>query len=178
MKDSVLLPVLLRHKRTLNPYAYHLAKVDWSVFGTLTWEQDIFCDYTLDAELLRRGDFYWLICVACKKLKLRQRRLAIYRRTEFSQGMRGHCNFLIAKRGAEKVTSRELAHTLTRIWTQESWKGLAVIQPFDIERHLNGITYQSKREFDSFGNELWLFEEFTPALKRLFQNNAGCNIYQ
>jgi len=70
-----------------------------------------------------------------------------------------------------------LADTLQDVWTQRSQrKGIAKIEPFDREHHLEGVTYQSKQEFDSNGNELWLSEDFSPALQRLFRENVALSM--
>lgn len=169
-----LVEALIPRTRSLNPYAYHLEQIDWLIFGTLTWEQDALTSYTQRAEDLRRKDFYRLIGLTCGRLGLRTRELAIYRKTEWGKGKRGHCNFLIARYGTHNVTASELAKTLQDAWT---WGGKplgrAKIEAFDSQKRLEAVTYQSKREFDSRGNELWMPEDFSPALKKLFLRTAS-----
>lgn len=113
--DESLVDMLLSRLTSVNPYAFHLAKVPWAVFGTLTWQRD--AATTATAEALRRKDFWWLIALTCCRLRLRPRRLAIYRKTEWGRGNRGHCNFLIAQRGIEPVSPVKLAEALQDTWT-------------------------------------------------------------
>ncbi len=163
---------LLDKQRSLNPFAFHLAQVEWSVFGTLTWRQEALTRDNSFAERLRRCDFRWLVNMTCGRLRLRPRHFLIYRKTEWGPTRQGHYNFLIAKRGTKNVPPQQLADTLQSVWT-DGHKGRALVEPFDSWRHLAGVSYQSKREFDSSGNELWQPEEFSKPLQRLFRENTS-----
>jgi len=118
-QDSLVRGLLLYGQR-LNAYAFHLARVEWSVFGTLTWRDDARTRDTRASEQLRSGDFHWLIGMTCGRLSLRPRNLAIYRKTEWGLAKRGHCNFLIGRRGTEKTTPLQLANTLQDLWSTGS----------------------------------------------------------
>jgi hypothetical protein len=170
--DSLIRTLLTTTTGAFNPFAFHLIQVPWAVFGTLTWERDAATVNTAAAEAIRSRDFFWLIRMACRRLKLRQRRLGIYRKLEWGQGERGHYNFLIAKDGIGTVTPAQLSDTLQKAWTEDSRKGLAKIEPFDAERGLAGVTYQSKPEYDARGQEIWLPEYFSPALTKRFEQNS------
>jgi hypothetical protein len=65
-----------------NGVAYNLAKIDWAVFATLSWDNNSATRYTEAAEQIRREDFSRLIGHACGRLRLRPRNLAIYGKTE------------------------------------------------------------------------------------------------
>ena len=52
--------------------------------------------------------------------------------------------------------------------------GTAVIEPFRKDLHSEGISYQTKLEFDSFGNLQNNLEEFSyMLLKRMERNSEG-----
>jgi len=173
-KDS-LVDMLLRYPSTNNPIAYHLAQVNWSIFGTLTWQVDSRSINTATAKTLRMNDFRWLMLNACAILRIKTKRLAFYRKTEWGGGDRAHYNFLIAKDGLPAdVTAKTLADTLSRVWRQPSGhRGLCEIEPFDNETHLQGVLYQCKYEFDATSSQFECDEYRSPALSKILQKNSG-----
>lgn len=157
-------------EKELNPIAYHLAKIDWAIFGTLSWMDDSATRYSEAAEQIGQRDFRRFILHTCTRLKLRPRNLAIYGKTEWGGGMRGHYNFLVARHGTKDTPPELLAATMLKYWSKKH--GLAKIEPFDAKRQWDGVSYQSKQEFDDSGNRLWHPEYFSRALKAIFWKNA------
>jgi hypothetical protein len=153
-----------------NPVAYHLEKIGWAVFGTLTFETEAAIRYSRFAEHIHLKDFHWLIAKTASRLKLQTRNLAFYGKTEWSGVMRGHYNFLIARQGTEKVSPELLASTMQEIWLKEH--AISKIEPFDAKRQRAGVAYQSKHEFDGNGYPLRNLEFISRALKAQFQKNA------
>ncbi len=160
-------------EKELNPIAYHLAKVEWAVFGTGTWINDSATAYSQAAEQIRQQDYHRLIWHTCRHLNLRPRNLAIYRKTEWGGGMRGHYNFLLARHGTKDTPPQLLAATVQDYWSKRH--GLAKIEPFDAKRQWQGVAYQSKFEFDANGNRLEPYEYKSDALKALFWKNADAD---
>lgn len=170
---NILEAKLLEQDYPPNAYAYHLAQIEWAVFGVLTWMDDARTYRTIAACNRRSQDFNRLVGMTCGRLKLRPRHLAIYRKTEWGQGQRAHCHFLVGRHGAESVAPSRLAEAMTDLWTNgPQRRGTATIEPFKPEGLLRGVTYQSKLESDSFGNPLLPDDYFSPALNRLFKLNA------
>jgi hypothetical protein len=151
-------------------YGFHLEKVAWSIFGTLSWEKDAATRYSESAEQLRRDDFSWFVGKSCGRLKLRPRNLAIYGKTEWGADRRGHYNFLIGLQGTEKTTPEIMAANMQEIWFMQH--GLCKIEPFDVNRQHDGVSYQTKQEYDASGNPLWHPEYISPVLHALFRKNA------
>ena len=119
-----LLPRL--QDRSFNPWAYHLYKIDWSVFGTGTYENDYLAYNTDRAEKLRQIDFRYFIACVCAKHRLRIKNLLFYGKTEWGANKRGHYNFLIGRRGTEKVSPEILAASMQELWsTGEHRRGRA-----------------------------------------------------
>ena len=167
-KNGRLVGLLLEQGREMNPLAYHLHEIDWGVFATLTWDNDAISSfYYSDAEQLRRKDFYWAMLLTCTKLNIRVRDLHWYYKTESGPNQRAHVNVLIGKRGLKDVTAFDFARIMENVWTTGRYpKGLAKIEVFKPELHLNGIAYQAKNEFDSRGVPLPFFEEMSGPLKK------------
>jgi hypothetical protein len=165
------------NSRFFNPIAYHLEQINWSVFGTITFKNDSFTYDNKVSEQERSKVFHRLIGCTCTKLRLRNRRLIYYKRTEWGAGQRGHINFLIGKNGTESVTPLELSEKMQTFWTGGLFPiGTAVIEPFRKELHSEGIRYQSKYEFDSQHNLLNDYEEFSDLLlKRIHTNIKSIN---
>lgn len=151
--------------------AYHLAKIDWAIFGTASWMDDSATRYSEAAKQIRQRDFRQFIWHTCSRLKLRPRNLAIYGKTEWGADMRGHYNFLIGRQGTEKTTPEIMAAILQDFWSNQH--GLCKIEPFDVNRQCEGVRYQSKQEYDASGNPLWHPEFISPALLALFRKNAA-----
>ena len=169
--ECELLPKL--QNRSFNPMAYHLAKIDWNVFGTLTFEDDGLARNTDEAEKLRQSKFFNLLRSVCIKHGLRTKHLVYYGKTEWGANRRGHFNFLVGKRGTEQVNPETLAAFMQEHWTTGSFRnGTAKIEPFNEHWHLEGVLYQAKYEHDDRGEQLPITEIISPMLLKLFQKNA------
>jgi len=169
--ECMLLPRL--KDRSFNPMAYHLAKIDWSVFGTGTFALDWLTHNTAKAEEFRRKEFFNLLFCVCMKHRLRQRDLVYYGKTEWGANKRGHFNFLIGRRGTERISPESLAASMQELWTTGNHRrGNAKIEPFNEHWHLEGVLYQSKYEFDARGEQLPISEVFSPMLQKVIRKNS------
>ena len=160
----------------LNPVAYHLEKIDWSVFGTLTWETEAATRYSVFAEGIHLKDFHWFISKTSSRLKLQRRKLAFYGKTEWGAAMHGHYNFLIARQGTEKVSPQLLASTMQDIWRTHHVR--SKVEPFDANSQRQGVRYQSKLECDGNGQPICPAEFISPALVVMFRRNADAAFTQ
>jgi hypothetical protein len=160
-----------------NAYAYHLEKVKWAIFGTITFLDDVFTyDTKLAGGEMRRDACRLLICKAASRVGLRPRRLLYYGKSEFGRGKRGHYNFLIGRDGTESVPAGAYAAKMQDMWTGGlKSQGTAVIEPFRADLHKQGIAYQTKHEFDELGNRLNNSEMFSYILEKRIKENAQRN---
>jgi hypothetical protein len=156
----------------MSAYAYHLEKVEWAVWGIATWDGTSKSGTSEASEQLRRADFFRIIGKTCTRLRLRHRHLAIYAKTEWGRGRRGHCHFLIAKHGTQSTTPAILAATIQELWSAEH--GLAKVEPFDVTRQCDAVAYQCKQEFDAGGIPILHPEYVNGALQSLLRKNAEC----
>ena len=167
-----------------NAMQWHLRKIDWFLFITLTWRPTTWIpryykrpDGTLQvsdghsrtndtdyAESLRYGDFKWFVEGVCGKLKLRSRKLVYYVKPEFN-GSGGHYHMLLGRDGTNGIPRSVIAQTMEEIWTSNF--GVADVQPFKEFWRDEGTAYQSKYEFDKGGNIRDPIEYRSKALDRL-----------
>jgi len=160
--------------RYFNPIAFTLGKFDWKIFGTGTFDRDFLADNYDSAEKLRQIEFDRLITATCARHGLRTRNLIYYGRTEFGNGGRGHYNFLIGEHATETVSPIVLAATMQNFWSNGAFRrGIAKIEPFRKDLHLEGVLYQSKYEYDSKGNRLSIDEILSPMLKKVISRENG-----
>jgi len=163
--------MLLLSEKNLNPIACHLEKISWAVFGTLTWDNDSATRFAPLAERIHKKDFQWLVCKSASRLRLQTRNVAFYGKTEWGAAMHGHFNFLIARQGTGKVSSEVLAATMQELWTARRLR--AEIEPFDANRQRQGVSYQSKLEFEANGEPICPAEIISRALNVMLLKNAG-----
>jgi len=152
--------------RAVNPTGFHLAQIEWAIFGALTWRAEALATGTEWAHKMRLKDFYHLLGVSCSKHRLRPRRLMVYAKSEWGNGRRGHLHFLIGKAGMESIAAAKMAETMREIWIDRRVRGTAFIVPFNPYYHLDGVLYQSKYEFDQTGDEVCIAEDFSKMLQR------------
>lgn len=162
--------MLLLADKNVNPIAVHLEKIAWSVFGTLTWDNDSATRFATSTERIHQKDFLWLICKSASRLRLQTRNLAYYGKTEWGTAIHGHFNFLIARPGTEKVSPEVLAATMQELWTAQRRR--AEVVPFDANRQREGVRYQSKLEFENNGEQICPAEIISRALKMMLRKNA------
>ena len=169
--------LLSNQRHPISPYAFHLAKLDWAVFGALTFNSDFLRGESVGAQRKRVDLFSRLLGKTCERNHLRRRNLAIYRKTEYGSAMQAHFHFLIAAKGLGACSPEQFAQTAQELWTKPGpfrnsvggWHGRweAKIEPFDASRHWEGIAYQAKIERDARGNRLELDEYLSGKLKGL-----------
>jgi hypothetical protein len=161
------------YSRSFNPIEYHLKQIEWAVFGTVTFK-DVFLTYDNKASEDARWEVYHrLIGFTCSKLKIKNRKLITYAKTEWGNGHRGHINFLIGNDGIAPVTPIELTQKMQGFWTGGLFPiGTAVIEPFRKDLLSEGISYQTKFEFDYFGNQLTNSEYFSYMLQKRMARNS------
>ena len=158
-------------EKNLNPVAGHLEKICWSVFGTLTWDNDSATRFAPSTERIHKKDFHWLVCKSASRLKLQTRNVAYYGKTEWGAAMHGHFHFLIARQGTEKVSPEVLAATMQEIWTAQRRR--AEVTPFDANRQRAGCQYQSKLEFEANGRQICPAEIISHALNVMLLKKSG-----
>jgi hypothetical protein len=147
-----------------NGVAYNLAKIDWAVAFYLTWEFESRIASTDFSEQRRESDFNNLLGSICVRHKLHRRNLAYYRKTEWGKSGRAHYNALLARQGTKNVSPDLIVESAAQLWRPH---GLAEIQPFDKNKHLQSVIYAAKQEFDAFHNPRVHPEYFSPALNTL-----------
>jgi hypothetical protein len=156
---------------------YHLADVEWSVFGTLTWDNWYRRLPAVNAEKLRRADFGLLKLNTCRLLNIRPKNLAYYHAMERGAG-ECHFHFLIARKGIERHDPATVANMMQTLWNdnlkreanRKAGLGRAKIEPFDSARQSSGVAYCLKREFDESGNQLERQDYISP---KLFKHLGG-----
>lgn len=162
---SLVFPILDLSKR-YHPYRYHLQHVPWAVFGSLTWSDRSKRIDTNMARYRRYQDFTHLLFLTKKHFGIRPQNFAYYQCMEWSLADECHYHFLIAKRGTEKVSPALLAGKMENMWMRDKCIGRAVVKPFDDARHLAGVSYCLKREYDFQGRERERYDNPSPVLLR------------
>ena len=161
------------YSRSFTPIEYQLKQISWAVFGTITFKDACLTYDNKASEEARWKVYHRLIGFTCSKLKLKNRRLIIYAKTEWGNGHRGHINFLIGNDGIAPVAPIELAQKMQGFWTGGLFPiGTACIEPFRKDLHSQVISYQTKLEFDSFGNPQNNSEEFSDLLLKRMERNS------
>jgi hypothetical protein len=172
--DKEILKLLLEGKvlvdspsRYFNPICLSLGKIDWAIFGCLTFQRDFLTYDTKDSEALRQTEFRRLLTGACAKHNVRPRNLLFYIKTERGVSDRGHFHFLIGKERIETVSPEGFSKTMRELWTSGAYRrGTAKIESFQEDLKLDGILYQSKYEYDEMSNQRILNESCSLALKK------------
>jgi len=161
------------YSRSINPIEFHLRQIEWAVFGTITFKDDFLTYDNRASEDARRRIYHRLIGYTCSKLKIKNRRLIEYSKTEWGKGHRGHINFLIGMDGIAPITPLELSEKMQGLWTGGLFPiGTACIEPFRKDLHSEGISYQTKYEFDYFGKQLANSEYFSYLLQKRMERNS------
>jgi hypothetical protein len=158
-----------------HPYLYHLKKIKWFLFGSLTWELESRRKLTLQSHWKRQRDFNGLVGAFCARFKLRRKCLAYYQATEFGKSVQPHYHFLIAANNLEHLSGDECAETLKTLWQSDlkPYKssqygiGLADVRPYEDSSNHPAVYYCLKREWDSCGNEWERTDFLSERLKRI-----------
>jgi hypothetical protein len=164
-----------------HPYLYSLNKVNWFIFGSLTWKFESRRGLSEKAQWLRRRDFSGLLTSFCNMYRLRGRHLAYYRATEFGNAAQPHFHFLIAKKNLEHLSAGDCSQTLKQFWEQ-------ILRPYDCNSlgigSANVVAYNEafqhpavkyclKREFDYKGDEWERYDFMSEALRKLIIKENG-----
>lgn len=147
--------------KTHHPLLYSLRKVDWSLYGTLTWQDSLHRSDTDRAQQLRTADFYNLLIKARAATNLRGKDLAYYHATEYGMDNKCHLHFLLWNKRAGRVANDTLASKMQEVWntqfvlarrSSDIERG-AVVKVYDSTCHSPAVEYCTKREFDAKGYE-------------------------
>ena len=160
-----------------HPLLHHLPRIDWAVFGTVTWKN---AGRRLDSDRAsqnREKDFNGALHQTCAVLKLHTRDLVFYRATEFGAAGECHYHFLVAKVGLRHITPEQFAKVFTQLWTKvfRPWDakfcgvGKAKVVPYDYAKRNRGVSYCLEREFDEHGNEQERYDCLSPKLFNLLR---------
>jgi len=167
---------MIGYKKCL-PYLEAFSRVEWFLFGSLTWKFESRRALTDRAEFNRQRDFRSLLTVFCIKHRLRYKSLAFYRAREFGGSMQPHYHFLIARHGLEDLSAVQCALTLKCLWEKILTPcdcrgrgiGTADVRPYEGSTVLE---YCLKREFDDVGCELEKSDFLSTQLLRLASRSA------
>jgi hypothetical protein len=164
----------------VHPYFKSFKEIDWSIFGTLTWERASRRSLSFNSELLRQKDFNGLLQVACQDLGIRRKHLPYYHAMEWTDANEAHYHFLLARDNRLKVSPDELSQYLQEQWTKTlkpygcktSVVGeQAVVRPYDQAQGLAGVSYCLKRDSEFYSGERERFDVISPALMKLLCKN-------
>src|ERR1035437_1529437 len=163
-----------------DPLLFHLPKVLWAVFGTVTWRLGSGRYDSKRANWFRAYDFNGVLFRTCSILGLRVKNLGIYWTTEFGVFGEGHIHFLVAKDGLKQVTPKKFAQDFSHLWSKEfrpfhrfgDWAGFvnpgvgkAEVEPYNPAYGQRGVAYCLKREPDDYGRDR---ERYDYLSKKLF----------
>ena len=151
-------------------YAHHLKMIEWAIFAVLTWSNDSRGRDNDYSEALRRVDFHKMMGCVCRLLRLRQKNLLIYLKTEWGEDGRGHYHVLIGSKNTERTSPELLATTMKQFWPDRE---RSKIQPFDASRQSEGVAYQTKKEFNYNGHPRINYEWLSPALLAMVRTNTA-----
>jgi len=173
--------LLLTLPYKVHPICFNLLKIDWAIFGSLTWKQLSNRRDTPEMDQKRFNYFYSLIRWTCREFDLKEREIEYFVTSERGRAGECHLHFLISKRGLKKIAVDRVCLTMKSLWKQNPqlrangidlnrtlWGvgGEAEIVPFDQKRKFKGVSYVCKREFDEFGNEYFKEYKLSTALAR------------
>jgi hypothetical protein len=165
-------------KRLINPISESLSKIDWKIFGCLTFDNNKFTHDLKFSEDLRKKEFLNLMNGIRGEFRLRGRDLMFYGKSEFGVAKRGHYHFLVGESGLETIQASKLASRMAAMWTDKNhYRGEQVkIEPFRHDLAHEGVIYQSKLEYDSQGEPMSPNEIISPKLKReIIKQNTSFN---
>jgi hypothetical protein len=173
----------------VNPICFNLLKLDWAIFGCLTWRTASYRRDNPEVDQKRFNSFYSLIRRTCKELDLKEEEIEFFVTSERGRASECHLHFLIGRKGLREVALNRICLTMQFLWnrnpqfrgngidanrTQWGAGGQRDIVPFDHKRKFEGVAYVCKREFDDFGNEYFKVYHLSIALsKHLTEINSA-----
>jgi hypothetical protein len=162
-------------------YYYHLSKVNWKIFGSLTFKSKSKRNNYRTSRYSRDYDFKHLLENTFYRLKIYSDDVPYFLRHEYSESRKYHLHFLIANhRKIDHLDPYDLAGDLTSCWKRDfsgprGSNGTAVIEPYN--KHKDGAKYVCKL---NPGQDSSFFDDFhmSEPLKEIIKNNnliAECN---
>ncbi|NBP02668.1 MAG: hypothetical protein EBU90_21625 [Proteobacteria bacterium] len=156
-------------------YLYPLQRLNWKVFGTLTFRDKSKRYGTERSTSLRNDDFYRLLSNSFYKLKINSDIVPYFLRHETALTSGWHVHFIIADcRAFREVSARTLCGELSGSWNRDfrgprGVNGTCQIEPFDHDK--DGLKYICKinkfeRKTDDGSVEYFIP---SPALKQLIE---------
>lgn len=146
---------------THHPLLFSLRKVNWSLWGSLTWNDALHRSDTDRARKLRHADFDALLTRACVDLGIKRKHVGYHYATEYGISNQCHLHFLLwDKRGC--ISSEDLAAKIQEVWNTEFVLARragdiargAVVEAYDHTCSSKpAVQYCLKREFDANGFE-------------------------
>jgi hypothetical protein len=162
-----------------SPFLYHLQKVEWHVFGTLTWKDESRRGDNAQAQRNRREDFNWLLMNTAKAFKKRLKQFKVYRCNEFGAAGECHYHYLIARNGLESISAEKISNLMNYYWNSylspfdrlnQLGIGHAVVMPFEQAMHSRGVCYCCKIEFDEIGRQRERDDYLSEGLMKLIKS--------
>ena len=160
-----------------HPYLYSLIKINWFIFGSLTWAYEYRRTNSPKAAWYRRRDFDQFINAFCGQYKFRKKNLAYYKATEYGTFGEAHCHFLIAGEGCDYLEPETYCTSLKNLWENQLMAfdynkrgmGTADIVPYDKAKEYPGVKYCLKREYISRDEEREREDYLSKGLKKLIK---------
>lgn len=173
----------------IHPIFYSLMKVEWAIFGNLTWKKPSYRKDNPRAEQDRFNCFYSLVRRTCQSLQLKQKEIQYFVTNERGNASECHLQFLIGKNGLRDMPFDRVCLTMQFLWdnhlqltkngiqsNRTLWGagGRRQIEPFEPKQKIALVAYVCKRERDNFGNEYPASYKLSIALvKHIQEINAG-----
>ena len=159
-------------------YLHPLQRLNWKVFGTLTFRDKSKRYGTERGTKLRNDDFYRLLSNSSYKLKINLDYVPYFHRHENAITSGWHIHFIIAEcRALKDISARALCGELSSSWNRDfrgprGVNGTCEIEPFDNEK--DGLKYICKLDYFSKKADNGSVEYFipSPALKQLFDETS------
>jgi len=166
-----------------HPMRLHLQYIDWSVWGTITWNDSFRRLSGYDAEKARRIDFKNLLTKTRSDVGLRGKDIFYYHATEYGKSGENHFHFLIWNTKPLRVSHSLLAERMQYFWNKDfvrfdsraksGGSGLSVIAPYDKNTVNPAAQYCFKREFDGCGKERERYDDMSDNLFRYLLNRTS-----
>ena len=160
-----------------DPLLFHLPKVLWAVFGTVTWRLGSRRYDSKKANWFRAYDFNGVLFRTCSILGLRVKNLGIYWTTEFGVFGEGHIHFLVAREGLKDVIPEKFSQVFGQLWRDkfrleggtDNGVGMAEVKPYEEAKGDRGVAYCLKREFDERGRNRERYDYLSAKLKKIIR---------
>ena len=156
----------LVNERRYNPFLFSLSKIEWALFGTLTWNIEALRTNSFNSESRRKSAFQNSMNQVSKNYRIRHKHLAYFRTTEYSPAGLGHFHFVLARKSIAWLDAANVADFIEKIWQENGTAEVNVAYtPTDSE---NFIKYACKPDYWNHSNEK--FDYLSDGLKKLLRN--------